>query len=338
LTPTALAGESPRVGAAKYVVYTDGGCRPNPGPGGWGAVIVTFGEKGERRRELSGGEAYSTNNRMELTAAVRALEALPDGSRVDLVTDSTYLKQGITRWLRAWRARGWKTVTGEPVKNQDLWGALDEAARRHLVTWRWARGHAGDEGNERAHQLAADAIPAAAPGRRRGGRAAEALGQAPSASRPARPADADTGEPPTEAVEAFVGIAWSARHREGTWGAVLRFKGHEKELSGKADVASPNAAHIASAVHALEAVRESRPVRLVTASDYLRDGAAQWLPAWRKRGWRTKGGEPVANREWWQRLERQQARLRVEWVVADKEAPPPELAQARELARAALSR
>jgi ribonuclease HI len=292
-------------------VYTDGGCRPNPGPGGWGAVLMLP----DGVRELSGSEAQSTNNRMELTAALRALEALPPGSAVELVTDSTYLEQGITRWLAGWRRRGWVTGAKEPVKNQDLWRALDEAARRHRVAWHWARGHVGESGNERAHALAAAAIPGAPPRR------------AEAAERPLA----------EDAVEAFLGVAWSGARRQGAWGAVLRHRGLEKELAGRLDLPSANAAHIASAALALEAVKRPLPVRLVTASDYLRDGATLWLPAWRQRGWRTREGQPVASREWWERLGRQLARLPVEWEVADRDETPAELARARQLAKAALA-
>ena len=304
-------------------VYTDGGCRPNPGPGGWGAVLMLP----EGVRELSGSEPESTNNRMELTAAVRALEALPPGTDVELVTDSTYLKHGITKWLARWHRNGWLTGTKEPVKNRDLWLALDEAARRHRVTWSWARGHAGDAGNERAHVLAAAAIPGGAARGAAAGRAATGAARAPG--------EAATGA--EEPVEVFLGVAWSGSRGQGAWGAVLRHRGLEKELAGRLDLPSANAAHIASAALALEAVKRPLPVRVTTASDYLRDGATLWLAAWRQRGWRTREGGPVASREWWERLARQLARLPVEWEVADKEEPPSALERARKLARAALA-
>jgi ribonuclease HI len=130
--------------------YTDGACRGNPGPGGWGALL----EHNGRVRELSGGEADTTNNRMELTAAIRALEALKQPCRVDLYTDSVYVKSGISEWLPRWRARGWRTASRTPVKNQDLWMRLDELAALHDVRWHWVKGHAGHPGNERADALA----------------------------------------------------------------------------------------------------------------------------------------------------------------------------------------
>jgi len=132
------------------VVYTDGACSGNPGPGGWGALLQYKGQV----KELCGGELETTNNRMEMTAAIEAIRALKRRSVVELHTDSNYLKDGITKWLDGWKRNGWKTAARQPVKNQDLWLALDEAVSRHEIHWKWVRGHAGDPGNERADKLA----------------------------------------------------------------------------------------------------------------------------------------------------------------------------------------
>jgi ribonuclease HI len=137
-------------------IFTDGACSGNPGPGGWGAVL----RYGDVEKELSGSEAATTNNRMELMAAIAALEALNQACRVRLYTDSTYLRDGITKWLPNWKSRGWKTAAKEPVKNIDLWQRLEAAASRHLIEWRWVRGHAGHPENERADALARGAIAA----------------------------------------------------------------------------------------------------------------------------------------------------------------------------------
>ncbi|MFD0773300.1 ribonuclease HI, partial [Streptomonospora algeriensis] len=131
-------------------IYTDGACAGNPGPGGWGAVL----HYGEHTKELYGCEAETTNNRMELMAAIMALEALKRPLPVSLHTDSTYVRNGITSWIRGWKRSGWVTSAKEPVKNADLWQRLDAAATRHDVEWRWVRGHSGDAGNERADALA----------------------------------------------------------------------------------------------------------------------------------------------------------------------------------------
>jgi ribonuclease HI len=131
-------------------IWTDGACSGNPGPGGYGAIL----QFGEREKELSGGESATTNNRMELMAAIVALEALTRPCAVDLHTDSQYVRNGVTQWLAGWKARGWKTADRKPVKNVELWRRLEEASERHEVEWHWVRGHAGDEMNERADALA----------------------------------------------------------------------------------------------------------------------------------------------------------------------------------------
>jgi ribonuclease HI len=136
-------------------VFSDGACRGNPGPGGWGAVLRTKGVE----RELYGGEADTTNNRMELTAVIRALEALKRPSRVRLHTDSQYVQKGISHWIRDWKRRGWRTADRKPVKNIDLWERLDELAAVHDIEWLWVRGHAGHVDNERADRLANKGIP-----------------------------------------------------------------------------------------------------------------------------------------------------------------------------------
>ncbi len=138
----------------EVVIYTDGACRGNPGPGGWGAVLISGGHE----KDLWGAETHTTNNRMELMGAIEALGALKKSCRVKLYTDSKYVMQGITEWIAGWKARGWRTGDKKPVKNEDLWRALDQARLRHEVKWFWVKGHAGDEMNERADRLANRAI------------------------------------------------------------------------------------------------------------------------------------------------------------------------------------
>ncbi len=134
----------------QVIIHTDGACRGNPGPGGWGAIL----QYGEREKELWGGELATTNNRMELMGAIRALEALTRPCRVELHTDSQYVMKGITQWISGWKARGWRTADKSPVKNDDLWKRLDAARAKHTVDWRWIKGHAGHDLNERADELA----------------------------------------------------------------------------------------------------------------------------------------------------------------------------------------
>jgi ribonuclease HI len=141
-------------GDGKVTIHTDGACSGNPGPGGWGAILSFNG----RERELKGGEAHTTNNRMELTAAIEALEALKRSCAVDLHTDSEYLRNGITQWIKKWKRNGWRTADRKPVKNVDLWQRLDTALARHEVHWHWVKGHSGHDLNERADELARAAI------------------------------------------------------------------------------------------------------------------------------------------------------------------------------------
>ena len=131
-------------------IFTDGACKGNPGPGGWGAIL----RYGEHERELFGGERETTNNRMELTAVIRALESLKRVCRIELYTDSQYVRNGITVWMRDWKRRGWKTADRKPVKNQDLWQRLDELAAGHEIHWHWVKGHSGHPENDRADELA----------------------------------------------------------------------------------------------------------------------------------------------------------------------------------------
>ena len=144
---------------ASVEIFTDGACSGNPGPGGWGTILRWKG----RDKELSGGETLTTNNRMELMAAIRGLEELKRPCDVVIYTDSTYVQKGITEWLPGWKARGWKTADKKPVKNDDLWKRLEQATLPHKITWKWVKGHAGHPENERADELARQGIPSQIP-------------------------------------------------------------------------------------------------------------------------------------------------------------------------------
>jgi ribonuclease HI len=280
----------PKTPVPQFQVYTDGGADPNPGPGGWGAVILDGG--GRPVRELSGSEDPSTNNRMELTAAMKALEALPDGAPAALYTDSIYLKKGITQWLPGWIARGWKRKAGE-LANEDLWRRLAGLVAGREISWHWVKGHAGHEHNERADELATEAI--------RGGRGGGGQGRSTAP-------EADT----------VVYLRVSSSRDGGGWAAVLR-EGSEGQggqaelLTGTVARASANELDVLAAAEVLEGLPERRSVALYTGSDYLRNGATQWIEGWRKRGWTTKAGTPVKNREAWERLARAMDRREVLW-------------------------
>ena len=157
---------------ARVSIWTDGACSGNPGPGGWGAIL----RYGGHEKELCGGEAPTTNNRMELTAAIAALEALSRRCRIELHTNSQYLRGGVTSWIHNWKRNGWRTADKKPVKNEDLWRRLDEAVARHEIVWRWVKGHAGDEMNERADALARKGMAPFLPAKGRGAAVGEPRG------------------------------------------------------------------------------------------------------------------------------------------------------------------
>jgi len=287
-------------------IYSDGGCRPNPGPGGWGAVLLF---PGKPPVELSGHEDDTTNNRMELRAALEALRALDEPHRVQLVTDSQYLQKGITQWLSGWRSRGWRTASGDAVKNRDLWEELDRELSRHTVGWKWTRGHAGDRWNERADELATAAM-----------------------GRPELPLD----DP--DAVHLFVAVAFSGKLGLGAWASRLRWKDKEKEASGTVPGASANRMHIVSAIQGLEMLRRPSRVHLYTVSSYLKDGVTTWIRGWKVRGWRTRDGGPVRHADLWRHLDKLCTRHDVDWHVVSDDDAPEELKAAKALARQALRR
>jgi ribonuclease HI len=265
-------------------LYTDGGADPNPGTGGWAAILLD--PASGKARELSGGERSTTNNRMELTAAIRGLESLQRRCRVHLFTDSQYLRKGITEWLPGWVARGWRRKDGE-LQNEDLWRRLHELIKLHDVKWDWIKGHAGHRWNERADKLATLEI--------------RKLRGSGGASKPAAPVDA----------EVFLRVSGSGKR--GGWAALVRRDGAEAVLSAGLSGATPNQLDLLGAIAALEGLPPGSSVAIHTGSDYLRHGASRWIEGWRRRGWKTQEGQPVQNRDLWQRLEEAMAGRRVTW-------------------------
>ena len=308
--PDTLSGESP----PQVDVYTDGGCDPNPGPGGWGAII----RWGEREWTLSGNDPDTTNNRMELHAAAAALallEGLLGRCQVDLHTDSRYLRQGVTEWMDGWVSRGWRTHDKQPVKNQDLWRVLRRLAQAHDVTWHWLKGHAGHPLNERADRLATDAQRALHRARRPG---------APDTPQP-------TGdERPT--VEIFVKASCRGAQGQGGWGAVLRMGQHTRSLSGGETTTTANAMLIHGATEALRSLTKPCCVTLYSDAKYLIHGASRWVKGWQARGWQTKNGKPVANRAEWESLLEAARPHRVTWLLAQGDTISADLPWAGELA------
>jgi ribonuclease HI len=268
----------------EITIYTDGGADPNPGAGGWAAVLLD--PASGKVRELSGGEPRATNNRMELTAAIRALEALKVPCRVRLFTDSQYLRKGITEWLPGWIARGWRRKDGE-LQNEDLWRRLAELIGEHEIRWDWVKGHAGNRWNERADQLATLEIR-----KQRGEKAPAAAAERPQA-------------------EVFLRV--SCAKGKGGWAALIRRSGEEEVLSAGFSAITPNQLDLLGAIAALESLPPGISVAIHTGSDYLRNGASRWIDGWKRRGWKTQEGQPVMNRDLWERLEKAAAVRRVTW-------------------------
>ncbi len=297
-------------------VYTDGGCDPNPGPGGWAAILRWEG----REWVLWGNDPQTTNNRMELQAAVAALalvERLLGRCRVDVYTDSQYLRRGVEEWLSRWASAGWQTRARTPVKNQDLWQLLHRLIEGLEVRWHWLAGHAGEPLNERADALAAEArrrleqpTPVPSPGA-----AAEPLPQATISVKVWGPTPAG---------------------RVG-WGAVVRQGGSQVQLSGAEEGGRPNALLLRATIDALRALPRPSQVTVVSDASYLIQGASRWLPAWQARAWRTKEGKPVANRPLWEALLEQVRRHRVVWQRVPAGRTDADLTLAAELAARAAS-
>ncbi|HIP83138.1 MAG TPA: ribonuclease HI [Desulfocapsa sulfexigens] len=281
-------------------IYTDGSCSPNPGPGGWGVVILPG--KG-KKRELSGKVSNTTNNRMELQASLEALQALTCSSAVQLFTDSKYVQNGISKWIVNWRKNNWLTTEKEAVKNRDLWEALDREIQRHEVEWHWVKGHADNSHNERA-----DALAVAARGRM------------------PLPLAEET------AVHIFLGITWRQKVKTGSWAAIFRYQTHFKVIGEVVKNSSANRIHIQSACSALQNLKRRLPIHIYTSSGYLKDGAGNWLKGWEQNGWHTREGKIVSNKEEWQALNQVLQEYSVSFHVIDKEMPPCHSQEAKALA------
>lgn len=290
-------------------MYTDGACSPNPGKGGWGVVVIE--QQGMVQREMSGCERNTTNNRMELTAALRGLQGLKEPHQVTLITDSTYVKNGITRWIHGWKRRGWLTADKQPVKNRDLWEELGQEILRHQVTWKWVKGHALDQWNERADALAVAA--------RKG--------------LPPENSGVPVPGPQENRIKIFSGITYAPSRRKGSWAVILSYQQHVKVLGGAAEGSSANQFHLMAAIAGLSALKRELPVTLYTTSGYLRDGLHRWLVGWQQRGWTTREGKPVSNRKLWRQLAAFAGRYRVEVRVVSRKNGFCLLQEAKELAR-----
>ena len=309
-------------------IYTDGGCDPNPGPGGWGAVLVF----GVRTKEISGAEPATTNNRMELTAAINALGALVRPCDVVLHTDSQYLRRGITEWLAAWRSRGWRKANGSPVENQDLWIALSEQEERHRVEWRWVKGHRGNPLNERADQLAREA-------RQR----MLAEGRGSRDDPPPTPRQTGRRGKPGDLPQVHILARACTLGVPGPGGYAALLSGaagdgQPEVVSGGWPLTTNNAMELWAVVKGLQALRRRSQVTVHTGSKYVLEGATRWLALWERNGWRTRDGRPVRHREIWEELARAVGDHDVTWEPLPQGAESAHSEEAARLARGEAER
>lgn len=268
----------------EVTIYSDGGSDPNPGIGGWAAIL----QYGQHERVLTGNDPDTTNNRMELTAAVRALERLKRPCHINFYTDSQYLRRGITEWIEGWAAKGWKSKSGKPIQNVDLWQALWPLVKRHTIEWHWVKGHAGNVMNERVDLLARQARLDITP--------EESL--------------------PDDVPRLYLRGSCKGNPGRGAWGAVLEEDGETEQLSGTAVETTNNRMELTAAIEGLLLLPAGSAVQIFTTSDYLYQGITKWIVGWRKRNWKKRDDKPVANADLWQALDSLLEQYSVKWINA----------------------
>lgn len=268
-------------------IYTDGGADPNPGIGGWAAVL----RYGEHEKVLTGNAPRTTNNRMELTAAIEALKVLQRPCHIQFYTDSEYLRRGITEWIETWAEKGWRRKKGKPVPNADLWQALWPLTHQHEIEWHWVKGHSGDEMNERVDELARQARLAITP-------AVQIADDAP---------------------RLFVRASCLGNPGPGGWGVVLEQGDDTTQHSGSEPRTTNNRMEVRAAIEGVQMLPSGSPVQVITTSDYLYQGATKWIHGWRRRDWKKRGGKPVANADLWQTLDRLMGAYQIRWINAKGE-------------------
>jgi ribonuclease HI len=282
-------------------IYTDGGADPNPGVGGWAAIL----RYGRHEQVLTGNKPHTTNNQMELQAAIAALQALNQPCDVDFYTDSEYVRRGITEWIEKWAEKNW--MRGDkPVANRDLWQALWNETRRHQIEWHWVRGHAGNPLNEQADMLARQARLAIAP---------------------------DVALSP-DTARLFLRASCKGNPGPGGWGVVLEYGADEEseQLSGWEQSTTNNRMELTALLEGLRLLESGQAVLVFTTSDYLFQGATKWVHGWLQRDWKKKDGTPVSNNDLWRRLLSLQGNYRLKWVNA-KGKQPEDIARSLEEAR-----
>jgi len=264
-------------------IYTDGGADPNPGYGGWAAVL----RYGGHEKVLTGSAPNTTNNRMELQAAQAALAALTRNCDVTIYTDSQYVRQGITKWIDGWAESGWQR-RGKAIPNRDLWESLWAETRRHTINWKWVRGHAGDPLNERVDQLAREARLAITPQQERA----------------------------AVSHRLYLRASVKGNPGPGGWGVVVESEDETRQYSGSKASTTNNRMELLAAVEGLRITPAGGAVAVVTTSDYVFQGATRWIQGWRRRGWIKKDGKPVGHADLWRQLDQLQTARDVHWESA----------------------
>jgi ribonuclease HI len=268
----------------KVIIYSDGGADPNPGIGGWAAIL----RYGDKEKVLKGNNPKTTNNQMELQAAISALRALKRPCQIEFHTDSQYLRRGITEGVAKWAAAGWRTRAGHAVPNAELWRELQTLAGRHEIEWHWVRGHSGHPLNEAVDRLAREARLAITP-----------------------KLDLDTDVP-----RLYLRGSCKGNPGPGAWGVALETAGMWQERGGTAAATTNNRMELVAAIEGLQLLPPGSRVQLFTTSDYLHQGATRWATGWQAQGWQKRDGQPVANADLWQKLLDLAERYQVQWVNA----------------------
>lgn len=264
-------------------IYTDGGADPNPGYGGWGAIL----RYGGHEKELKGHAFDTTNNRMELQAAIEALSVLKRPCTIDFYTDSQYLRRGISEWIEGWAAQNWQSKN-KVIQNVDLWQKLWPLTKKHTINWHWVKGHAGNEFNERVDELATQARLAITP--------QETVDQT--------------------VTRLYVRGSCKGNPGRGGWGAVIEDDGFTEQFSGNELDTTNNRMELVAVIEGLKQLDHGTAVQIITVSDYLYQGATQWINGWRKRNWQKKEGQPIANADLWQRIDQAGQQLHIQWFNA----------------------
>ena len=277
----------------QITIYTDGGCRPNPGPGGWGALLLDADDN--PLHEMSGGAPDTTNNRMELSAVCHALESLDTPHTITLFTDSAYLRNGITKWIHGWIKKDFKGI-----KNEDLWRRLHRASKRHEIDWRWVKGHAGNVHNERVDQLATAEIDKQ--------HAEQGIGE-------------DTGYDADVVV--YTASSGDKARPFGAWAAIIVGRdGTVSEYSAFLTDVTVNRILLEGALALLEDIDADKSVVFTSSANYLIQGMRDWLPGWLQRVWRSSTGKAVANQDLWQRLHNLTQGRDIQWEYLKPKANP----------------